>query len=434
MNERIQRLADEIGRLVQANRSLLEAAEGRSMTAEERQEYDRRDTRIDELTEEKRRLERQLEREGQLENRSTDPTDPADPADPSDPENRGGGSGGSGDDPTEPFEFRGEMIEPHAFEDAEYRALFARYLQMGSAGALGELEERALSAGSDPDGGYTIAPRQFVARLLQAVDDRVFVRQFGTIETISQGTSLGVPSLDADPADADWTAEVAQVTEDTSMEFGDRELEPHPLSKLAKVSRKLLRASALNVESIVRMRLAYKFAVTMEKAYMTGDGANKPLGLFTASPSGISTGRDVLSGVSNDIDGDSLIDAKHELKAAYWANARWIASREFIKRARKLKTTDDQYIWQPGLQAGVPDRILDLPFEISEFAPSVFTSGSYVAVLGDLEFYWIADALDFEIQVLAELYAETNQTGYIGRAESDGAPVLEEAFVRIITT
>jgi hypothetical protein len=31
-----------------------------------------------------------------------------------------------------------------------------------------------------------------------------------------------------------------------------------------------------------------------------------------------------------------------------------------------------------------------------------------------------------------ELYAETNQVGYIGRMEVDGMPVLEEAFSRLI--
>jgi hypothetical protein len=30
-----------------------------------------------------------------------------------------------------------------------------------------------------------------------------------------------------------------------------------------------------------------------------------------------------------------------------------------------------------------------------------------------------------------ELYAETNQVGLIGRIESDGQPVLEEAFARV---
>jgi len=36
-----------------------------------------------------------------------------------------------------------------------------------------------------------------------------------------------------------------------------------------------------------------------------------------------------------------------------------------------------------------------------------------------------------QIQRLNELYAETNQVGFIGRLGTDGAPVLEEAFVRV---
>ena len=68
---------------------------------------------------------------------------------------------------------------------------------------------------------------------------------------------------------------------------------------------------------------------------------------------------------------------------------------------------------------------------MSEYAPNTFTSALYVGIIGDFSNYWIADAIDLEIQRLVELYAETNQTGIIGRASADGAPVLEEAFVRV---
>jgi Phage capsid family len=59
------------------------------------------------------------------------------------------------------------------------------------------------------------------------------------------------------------------------------------------------------------------------------------------------------------------------------------------------------------------------------------STGEYVGLLGDFSHYWIADALSMQIQRLNELYAETNQVGFIGRLETDGAPVLEEAFVRV---
>ncbi len=67
----------------------------------------------------------------------------------------------------------------------------------------------------------------------------------------------------------------------------------------------------------------------------------------------------------------------------------------------------------------------------SEYAPNTFTTGLYVGLLGDLSYYWIADALSMTVQRLEELYAATNQVGFIGRLETDGMPVLEEAFVRV---
>ena len=71
---------------------------------------------------------------------------------------------------------------------------------------------------------------------------------------------------------------------------------------------------------------------------------------------------------------------------------------------------------------------------MSEYAPSTFTENLYIGMLGDFANYWIADALDMTMQRLVELYAATNQVGFISRFESDGMPVLEEAFVRVKLT
>ena len=63
--------------------------------------------------------------------------------------------------------------------------------------------------------------------------------------------------------------------------------------------------------------------------------------------------------------------------------------------------------------------------------PSVFTTGKYVGAIADFGFYHIADALDMQVQRLNELFALTNQTGMIMRKETDGMPVLAEAFSRV---
>lgn len=326
----------------------------------------------------------------------------------------------------------------------EYAKAFRSYLRRGERGAY---ENRAVQADSDLVGGFLVMPQQFVTQLLKFTDNLLFIRQLATKFQLATAQSLGAPTLDTDPDDADWSSELATGNEDTAMSFGKRELTPVPLAKRLKASNKLLRMATVSstfsaydattglgpIENFLMSRLAYKLTVPQERAFMVGNGVGQPLGVFTASARGISTGRDVQTGSTTDYTGDGLISAKYSLKQQYHAKSQWLLPRTGVKKVRQLKDSYGQYLWQPGLQAGAPDKLLDLPVIMSEYAPSTFTTGQYVGLLGDFSFYWIADSLEYQIQKLIELYAEANQTGFIVRAELDGMPVLEEAFARLIT-
>jgi len=296
-----------------------------------------------------------------------------------------------------------------------------------------QMERRDLQASLDPYGGYLTPPPTFVARLLQAVDNMLFFRQPGwaTVFPILNGDSLGIVSLDADPDDGEWTTEIAEILYDASMAFGRRELKTNPLRKGIKVSRKLLRLRP-DVENLVIDRFRYKFAVTMEKKYMTGHGAGQPLGVFTASNNGISTGRDVSTdNTATAPTFDGLTNAKYTLKPQYWPTAKWLFHRDVTKVIAKIKDTTGQYIWRESVRAGEPDRLLNLPHFMSEYAPNTLTASQYVGMLGDFGFYHCVDSLEMEFQRLVELYSKTAQIGFHAGLETDAMPVLEEAFVRV---
>jgi HK97 family phage major capsid protein len=311
---------------------------------------------------------------------------------------------------------------PRASED--YLKSFRNYLLSGNI-------QNSLQMTDDPSGGFITSPLDFINQLIKDVDDLVFIRQWAT-KYKTNAKSLGAPSLDADPDDFDWTSEVGTVNEDKSMKFGRRELTPHALSKLIKVSMKLLRSSLQDPEDLVRARMAYKLGLTQEKAFLTGNGVNQPLGVFTASKDGISTNRDVSNGnTATEIQLDGLKAAKWSLKAQYHQQAKWMFHRDGLEQVDKLKDANGQYLWQPSIQVGEPDRLLNFPYYASEHVPNVFTTGKYVGMLGDFSNYWIVDSQDFGVQRLVELYAGNNQVGFIGRGETDGMPVKEEAFARV---
>lgn len=322
---------------------------------------------------------------------------------------------------------------------AEYREGIAQYLRTGAqrfevrddSGAV--LETRSLQADSDTKGGFLIG--QVLSEMIYtALDNIVHVRGLATIERIPVGSSLGTPTLDTDVDDMEWTSEVASAAEDTAMALGVRELKPYPLAKLIKVSRTLVRAKPA-FEGYLMGRVAAKAARTMENAYLNGNGVGRPLGLFVASANGIPTSRDVSTGnTTTAVTFDNLMEVKGSLKEQYLRNAqslRWLGSRQFYTMVSKLKDGENQYLWQPSKIVGDPDTLLGVAIARSEYAPSTFTASQYVAVLGDMSQYWIADAEGDSVQTLLELYARTNQVGYIWRGASDGMPWDSAAFARV---
>lgn len=315
----------------------------------------------------------------------------------------------------------------------EYRSAWNKWLTASDkweeTQAMSEC--RALQVDASTAGGYLVAPEQFMNELIIFVNNYVFMRQLSTVMQVKNADSLGVPSLDTDPADSDWTSELNTGTEDSSMAFGKRALIPHPLAKRIKVSNKLLRLST-DAERIVRERLAYKFAVTQEKAFLLGTGTNQPLGIFVASNAGVPTGQDVSTGNSTtQVLADNLFNVKYSLKQQHQDKGVWLFNRTVVRDIMKLKDGVGNYLWRQGLQAGAPDEILGRPVYMSEYAPNTMTTGLYVGAFFNPQYYYIADSVNFELQRLMELYAESAQTGFIGRIETDGMPVLSEAFARV---
>lgn len=405
----LQQLRDERGQIIHDARAILDKAEAesRNPTAEERAKYDELFGKAEGLRDTISMHERQAEldrqaAEDELRHRE------APKAAATGEESRQVGKRGTD----------------------EYRSAFERYLR-GGRDALSADEVRALQSDIDASGGFMVLPEQMAGGIIKAMDNMTFIRQRATKFAIPTASSLGSPTLAADPSDADWTSELASGNEDSTMSFGKRDLHPHPLAKRLKVSGKLLR-QVPGAETLVRDRLAYKFGVSQENAFLNGSGAGQPLGVFTASANGISTGRDVSTGnTTTGVTFDGLMGAKFSLKGQYWTAAEWIFHRDVLLQISKLKDGDGQYIWRESVRAGEPDRLLNLPVMMSEYAPNTMTTGLYVGLLGVFSHYWIADALDMQVQRLNELYAEANQVGFIGRLETDGMPTLEEAFARV---
>lgn len=401
--EQILEKRQELGKLVKDIRDISAKAETekRALTQEENNSITEMEKRADELDAKIEFEERQLARERKM----------------GEPESKPVG------------EQRGEEPED---KSKEYRSAFAKYIKDGERARYTDAELRAIQADNEATGGLFQAPTQYASEIIKEADNNLVISGLATVFNINNSESLGALSFDSDIDDADWTPEIVAATETADPKFGKRELTPHQLTKLVKISNKLLASSTMPIEQFIKERLGYKFGVTQESVFATGNGAQQPLGLFTASDLGIGTAYDVVGvNTATEIKADSLMDALYDLPDADQANATWMFHRTGIKMLRKIKDGNGQYIWQPGLTGGNPATILEKPYVTSEYCPHTYTSGLYVGIVGNFKYYWIVRRFALAIQVLKELYALTNQTGYVGRLEVDAMPVRGSAFRRI---
>lgn len=372
-------------------------AEKRALTPEEQGAWDKMMADIDALMKRIEAIEKLT---------ATDPEADADGAPPPAPEDRGR-------------------------TGAAYARAYTDYLRTGHWDRQHGVEARVFNTQVAEVGGAVVPPPEFLNELIAAVTNETFILRKARVIELTNSVGINVPSLATRMSDAAWTTEIPpSITPDSAMTFGGRQLRPNPLVKEARITRTWLRNSAVPADKIVRDELSRVMAYTYENAAMTGSGVNQPLGLFTASTHGISTNRDVTITVTSDTTKvNSLIDMVYSIRAGY--KPEWLMHRSLLGRIRKLRSSGTgDLVWAVGLQPGQPDTILGYPVNSSEFAPSTFTQDSYVCLFGDLSNYWFARVKDMGIQVLNELFARSNQVGYLTINEADGMPVLEDAFAR----
>mgnify|MGYP000945848903 CR=1 FL=1 len=315
-------------------------------------------------------------------------------------------------------------------KNAEMLTAFKNALRRGDRDTLEVYN--ALQQDNPTQAGYLVPPEEFVFELIKELADATFMRQKAKVLPPLRGAqSLGYPTKTAAMSSFTWGTELQTPTADTSLAFGKREFKPRPGTSEILISNTLIR-NVPSVDALVRGEIAEEVSAALETAYMTGSGANCPLGVFVASADGINTDRDVSTGnTATEIKFDGLMEAKFSVKDKYQNSSEWIFHRDAIKQIAKLKNADGQYVWQPSVVMGSPDMLLGRPVNSSEYAPNTFTTGLYVGLYGDLRNYWIVDSLLMEIKVLTELYARSNQVDYLTRIETDGAPVLANAFARV---
>jgi len=302
----------------------------------------------------------------------------------------------------------------------EYRKAFWNAMRTRAGEGLDPVIRNALQIGTDTEGGYLV-PDEFERTLVEALDEENIFRRLAKVITTSSGDRK-IPVV-ASKGTASWIDEEGAIPESDDS-FGQVSIGAYKLGTMIKVSEELLNDSVFNLDTYIAKEFARRIGNKEEDAFFTGDGSGKPTGILAAT-GGAQLGVTTASATAITI--DEVLDLFYSLKAPYRNKAVFVMNDATVKAIRKLKDGQGQYIWQPSLQAGTPDTILNRPVYTSAYVPNIAASAKSI-IFGDFGYYWVADRQGRVFKRLNELYAATGQVGFVATQRVDGKLILPEAI------
>lgn len=316
-----------------------------------------------------------------------------------------------------------------------YKSAWTRAVKADSR-ALTTEEYKALQVGVQPDGGYLV-PADTTGRIVTRVFETSPIRQIAAVQGIS-GTELkGL--VDRDQAGAiQWGSETTASTESTTPQIGEWLIPVHEGRVEPKATQQILEDASIDIEAWLSRKVADRIARGENDSFVNGTGVGRPRGFCTYTTAATADAsrawgqmEHIATANNGDFPSSSAADVLFDLIGAfnprYLANARFVTRREVITKIRKFKgATTGDYLWQPGLQAGAPDRILGYPITIAMDMPALAT-GSLSLAFGDfMEGYQIVDRIG--LTTLRDPYTAKPYVKFYTRVRIGGAVIDFDAI------
>ncbi len=268
-------------------------------------------------------------------------------------------------------------------------------------------EARALAAGIDTAGGYTV-PEEFRAQIETAMKAFSGVRQL-RVQTLptSSGNDMPWPTSNDTSNEGEMIGENTAASEQDIV-FGAKALRAYMFtSKMVRVSYQFLQDTGIaNIEAWLAARLGERIGRAVGSKLINGTGNNQPEGLAAGATEGKQGASQTL------IKYDDLVDLEHSVDPAYRLQAQWLLGDGTLKNIKKLKDGDGRPLWVPGVAVREPDTILGYGYAVDQAIPTPATT-TISAYFGDFSKFLIRDVTSMQLLRLTERYAEYLQVAFL---------------------
>lgn len=322
--------------------------------------------------------------------------------------------------------------------EAKYAGAIADYLRKGDDTALRGAEFKTLSAGSSPDGGYTVLPEmdRAISRVVTQISP---IRAIANVRQVGTNQYEHVVSLGG--ATGGWVSETGSRSTTNTPTLRKRTIEVNELYAMPLATQTMLDDSYLNVEQWIADEAQITFAQKEGTAFVSGTGSGEPHGLVSGytpvANSGFTEDDDApgytVTGASGAFlttaSGDpvaNLVDLIHSLKVEYRPNARFLMSDLTLSVVRKFRDGEGQFFWQPSITEGTPSSLLGFPVTVAQDMPTI-AADSFSVGFGDFgQAYQVVERTG--TRVLRDPYCSKPYVGFYTTRRVGGAVKKFEAY------
>jgi HK97 family phage major capsid protein len=335
---------------------------------------------------------------------------------------------------------------------AEYESAFDDYLRHGFSTMSAEHRtalqsgfttvENALTVGTGASGGYTVPPG-FRDVLIETQKWYGSVRDVATVIQSDSGQPLQWPTNNA-------TTQVGRIlSENTALTQTDPAFNTATLgaymysSDLVLVPYQFLQDSAIDAGTFLARILGVRIGRIQNQHFTTGTGTAQPLGIQTNA----TTGATLATGNTTSLTYAGLISLIHSVDPAYrygatnganldpansGTKAKFMLSDTALAAARSILDSQNRPLWQPSLQAGVPDSLMGYSIVVNNDMP-VPAANAKSVLFGDFERgYVIRDVVGLTVRRLDERYADALQVGWFAFQRTDATVQDSVAYKALV--
>lgn len=283
----------------------------------------------------------------------------------------------------------------NAKPNAAHKAAFEKFLRTGDDSDMRAIKA-AVKTSSDPDGGYAV-PENIDSQvdkillesspMLQICGTKTFGANYSKLVNVRGNVSANSAELAV--IEETETSKLVKVTP----VYGKRVSAP-------LISEESITDIFFDAESWIKEDVAEEMMEDLETEFITGTGqlnATKGFLAYTSTDeadgvrefgklqyikSGVNGALATLATGVNPL--DKLIDLQTALKEKHHANAIWLMNRSMKGTVRKVKDSDENYVWQPRVSLAEAETLLGYQLRTSHAMPAAGT-GSLSIAFGDFK-------------------------------------------------